>query len=46
VSVNQTAQKVADLRDVDAAHLADTTTENFFRLFSKVPREAMAGEKG
>ena len=42
--VVHTAQKVADLRDVEASHLADTTTENFFRLFSKVPREAMAGD--
>jgi TatD DNase family protein len=44
--VVHTAQKVADLRGVEAAQLANTTTENFFRLFSKVPQIAMAGGVG
>ena len=33
--VADTAQFVADLRGEDAEHLAETTTANFFKLFSK-----------
>ena len=36
--VAHTAALVADLRGLDSAALARTTTENFFRLFSKVSR--------
>jgi TatD DNase family protein len=40
--VAHTAAKLAEVRGVSAAEIADRTTENFFRLFSKVPRTASA----
>jgi TatD DNase family protein len=36
--VVHTAAMLADLKGVTPDHLADATTENFFRLFSKVVR--------
>jgi Tat protein secretion system quality control protein TatD with DNase activity len=33
-----TAQKLADLRGVSLSEISDTTTGNFFRLFSKARR--------
>jgi TatD DNase family protein len=36
--VTETAKVLADARSVSADEIARTTTENFFRLFSKVPR--------
>jgi TatD DNase family protein len=36
--VMHTAQKLADLRGVSLAEISDTTTDNFFRLFSKARR--------
>lgn len=36
--VAHTAAKVAELKGISSAELAQVTTENFFRLFSKVPR--------
>ena len=41
--VVHTAEKLADLRNLDAGEIAKITSDNFFRLFSKVPRpEAFA----
>lgn len=40
--VVHTAAKLAELKGVSPEELAGTTTENFFRLFTKVPREALA----
>lgn len=37
--VVNTAKVLAETRDVSEAQIARQTTENFFRLFSKVPRE-------
>jgi TatD DNase family protein len=37
--VAETAKVLADTRGVSPADIARLTTENFFRLFSKVPRE-------
>jgi TatD DNase family protein len=37
--VTETAKVLADVRGVSAAELAELTTENFFRLFNKVPRQ-------
>jgi len=37
--VAETAKVLADVRGVSAAEIAKQTTENFFRLFSKVPRQ-------
>jgi TatD DNase family protein len=39
--VAHTAAKVADLRGIAIETLAEATTENFFRLFQKVPRSAL-----
>ncbi len=36
--VAETAKVLAEVRGVDAAEIARRTTENFFRLFAKVPR--------
>ncbi|KQT83481.1 TatD family hydrolase [Aurantimonas sp. Leaf443] len=35
--VRQTAQVLADVRGVDLTAIAEATSDNFFRLFSKVP---------
>jgi TatD DNase family protein len=40
--VAETAQVLAELRGVPLEEIARQTTENFFRLFSKVPRPAAA----
>jgi TatD DNase family protein len=39
--VVHTAARLAALRGVSAAEMARTTTENFLRLFKKVPRSAL-----
>jgi TatD DNase family protein len=36
--VRHTAEKLAELRGVSLAEISDTTTDNFFRLFSKARR--------
>jgi len=36
--VRHTAEKLAELRGVSLAEISDTTTDNFFRLFSKAKR--------
>lgn len=41
--VVHTAAKLAELKDVSVDTLARTTSENFLRLFSRVPREAVFG---
>ncbi|WP_142846946.1 TatD family hydrolase [Telmatospirillum sp. J64-1] len=38
--VAYTAAKLAELKDTDSAAIAEVTTENFFRLFAKVPHSA------
>jgi TatD DNase family protein len=38
--VTETANVLADTRGVDAEAIARQTTDNFFRLFRKVPRNA------
>jgi TatD DNase family protein len=43
--VAETAKVLADARGVSADEIARQTTENFFRLFSKVPRTAHDPEK-
>lgn len=43
--VAETARVLADLRGVSEAQIAHQTTENFFRLFSKVPRPAADADK-
>jgi len=40
--VVETAKVLAEVRGVSFADIAATTTENFFRLFAKVPRPAAA----
>jgi TatD DNase family protein len=40
--VTETAKVLAEVRGVSEAEIAHETTENFFRLFSKVPRPAAA----
>ncbi len=40
--VVETARVLAETRKVELSEIAQTTTENFFRLFSKVPRQAAA----
>ena len=40
--VAETAKVLAETRGVSAADIARQTTENFFRLFDKVP-QALAG---
>jgi TatD DNase family protein len=37
--VAETAKVLADVRGVSAGEMAQQTTENFFRLFNKVPRQ-------
>ncbi|MEG6509721.1 TatD family hydrolase [Methyloligella sp. 2.7D] len=39
--VVHTAAKLAEVKGVSEAEIGAITTENFFRLFSKVPREAL-----
>lgn len=39
--VAKTAARLADLRGISESEMAHTTTENFFRLFNKVPRSAL-----
>jgi TatD DNase family protein len=39
--VVKTAARLAALRGVSEAEMARTTTDNFFRLFNKVPRSAL-----
>jgi TatD DNase family protein len=41
--VVRTAQALAKVKGVTPAEIAKITTDNFFRLFAKVPRSAMAG---
>ena len=41
--VVHTAAKVAELRGLERSEFAAATTENFFRLYSKVPRNAADG---
>ncbi len=36
-----TAAKLAEVKGVSMAELAETTTANFLRLFSRVPPEAV-----
>jgi TatD DNase family protein len=43
--VVETAKVLADMRGVTADEIARQTTENFFRLFNKVPRTAHDPEK-
>jgi TatD DNase family protein len=40
--VAHTAAKVAELQGIEVDALADATTDNFFRLFTKVSRERLA----
>ena len=40
--VVETAKTLAQVRGISAAEVARQTTENFFRLFSKVPRRTVA----
>ncbi len=44
--VVETAKVLAQTRGVSLAKLAETTAENFFRLFAKVPRPQAAGAAG
>lgn len=39
--VVHTAAKLAEVKGMSAAELAEATTENFLKLFSRVPREAV-----
>ena len=41
--VVHTAAKLAEVKGVSAAELAEATTENFLKLFKRVPREAVYG---
>jgi TatD DNase family protein len=41
-NVVHTAARLAAVRGVSEAELAEATTENFFRLFKKVPRSAVS----
>ena len=43
--VQYTHATLAELKGMDAGRLARQTTENFFRLFAKVPRPAEFGEE-
>jgi TatD DNase family protein len=40
-NVVHTAARLAEVRGLSASEIAQATTENFFRLFSKVPRGAL-----
>ncbi|MEL7542789.1 MAG: TatD family hydrolase [Pseudomonadota bacterium] len=44
--VAHTAAALAEVKGMSAGELADQTTENFFRLYSKVPREAVGLHRG
>ena len=39
-----TAKVLAEVRGLEFAALADATTDNFFRIFNKVPRDALVRE--
>ena len=41
-----TAQKLADLKQCSLQEIANATTENFYRLFQKVPAHGLAVERG
>jgi TatD DNase family protein len=41
-NVVHTAARLAAVHDLDEAEIARATTENFFRLFKKVPRSAVS----
>lgn len=41
--VVQTARVLAEVKGLEEAEIAETTTANFFRLFAKVPRQAFSG---
>ncbi|MBN9058750.1 MAG: TatD family hydrolase, partial [Rhizobiales bacterium] len=41
--VRDTAAVLAEVKGVSAETIAEATTENFMRLFTKVPRDALAG---
>jgi TatD DNase family protein len=43
--VVETAKVLAETRGVSAEEIARQTTDNFFRLFSKVPRQAVGADK-
>lgn len=43
--VTRTAACLATLRGISEAEMARTTTENFFRLFKKVPRAALRAQQ-
>ena len=43
--VTETARVLAETRGVPPDDIARQTTENFFRLFSKVPRPAVGADK-
>jgi len=43
--VTETARVLAETRDVPPDEIARQTTENFFRLFSKVPRPSASADK-
>jgi TatD DNase family protein len=45
-NVVHTAAKLAEVRGLGAEEIARATTENFFRLFTKVPRSALKGWAG
>jgi TatD DNase family protein len=42
--VVKTAARLAELRGISEAEMARATTENFFRLFNKVPRSALKAQ--
>ena len=43
--VTKTAARLASLRGVSEREMANTTTDNFFRLFNKVPRAALKAQQ-
>lgn len=42
--VAHTAARLAEVKGVSAAKMAEITSDNFFRLFSKVPRQALSSD--
>jgi TatD DNase family protein len=38
----ETAKELARVKGITQAELAQATTDNFFRLYAKTPREALA----